>query len=73
MDAERVHDVGAMDGDGVDTEIEFGGDFLVGFAGDDVLEDFEFTRREAGIAFTLEIAGARDLRVEDGFPFGDVS
>jgi len=48
VDAERVHDIGAMDGDGVDAQVELGGDLLVGFAGDNVLEDFEFARGEAG-------------------------
>ena len=71
MKAERIHDVGAVDGDGVNAEAELGGDFLVGFAGDDVLKDFEFTRSEAGVAFALEIAGKSDLRVKDGFAFGD--
>src|SRR5208337_5146179 len=72
MDAEGVHDVGAMHGDGVDAQVEFGGDFLVGFAGDDVLEYFEFARGEAGVAFALEISGARDLRIKNGFALGNL-
>src|SRR5579864_4057262 len=69
--AESVHDVGAMDGNGVDAEAEFGGNFLVGFAGDNVLEDFELARSEAGVALALEIAGEGDLRIENGFALGD--
>src|SRR5258707_11591764 len=60
-----------MDGDGVDAQVELGGDLLVGFAGDNVLEDFEFARGEAGVAFALEISGEGDLRIEDGFAFGN--
>src|SRR5579883_3512144 len=72
VDSEGVHDIGAVNGNGVDAEIELGGDFLVGFARDDVLEDFEFARREAGVTLALKIAGARDLRIEQGFSFGNL-
>src|SRR5258708_22752682 len=58
-----------MDGDGVDAQVELGGDLLVGFAGDNVLEDLEFARGEAGVAFALEISGEGDLRIEDSFAF----
>ncbi len=40
VNAERVHDIGAMDADGVDAERKLVGDFFVGFAVDDELEDF---------------------------------
>src|SRR6266403_663849 len=60
-----------MDGDRVDAQVELGGYLLVGFAGDNVLEDFEFARGEACVTFALEISGEGNLRIENGFAFGN--
>ena len=45
MNAECIHDIGAMHGNGVCTQAEVAGDFFVGFAIYDELKDFQFTRR----------------------------
>ena len=44
MNPERVHDIGAVNGDGVRAEIERCCDFLVGFAIDNHLQNFQLTR-----------------------------
>src|SRR5271165_7449236 len=71
MNAEAVHDVGTVDGDGVDAKIELGGDFLVGFAGNDVLKNFQFAAGEARFTFTFQSFDAPDLRIDDGFARGN--
>jgi len=71
VNAQTIHDVGAMHGNGVRAEIEFRGDFLVGFSSDDMLQDFEFARGETGFTFTFEGFRALDLRIENGLACGD--
>src|SRR5438046_6813949 len=65
VNAKAVHNVGAMDRDRVDAEIELGGDLLVRFAGDDVLQNLEFTRCECRYALAFEGFGALELRIEN--------
>ena len=52
VDAERVHDVGAMHGDGVGAQLELDGDLLVRKAVANQLQDLELARRETTVAFT---------------------
>ena len=47
VDAERLHDIGAMDGDGVRAEAQQDRDVLVRFAVDDELQHFQFARWSA--------------------------
>ena len=47
VDAQRVHDVGAMNGNGVHAEIQLGGDFAVGEPVANQLEHFGLARRQA--------------------------
>jgi len=54
VNAERVHNIGAMDRHGVGAEGEAVGDGFIGIAFDDQLQDFEFARSQAGIAFAFQ-------------------
>ena len=53
VDAQRVHDVGAMYSNSVGAEIKHRGNFLVGFSFDDHLQNFKFARGQmlAAVAF----------------------
>ena len=48
VEVELEHDVGAMSFGGVDGDAEQGGDFFVGFAFGEELQDFAFAGSEAG-------------------------
>src|SRR5947208_1283984 len=52
VNAERIHDVGAMYGDGIHAEIQVGSNFLVGLPGYDMLENFQLAGRQSAPAFT---------------------
>src|SRR5258708_7083744 len=54
VDAERIHDVRAMDRDRVDAELELFGDFAIRQTGTNQLQDFELARRQAVIALAFE-------------------
>ena len=73
MDAERVHDVGAMDRHGVDAQVELLGDLAVREAVADELQDLELARREPVIALALERRPLRHARIEDGLAGRDRS
>ena len=72
VNSKTIHDVGAMHGDGIHTELEFRGNFLVGFAGDDVLQNFEFARGERSVALAFECFGALELWIDDRFACGNI-
>ena len=46
VNIQRLHDIGAMHGNGVGAESQHGGDFFVRFSVHDQLQDFEFARGE---------------------------
>src|SRR5690348_14435799 len=73
VNAESVHDVGAMHGNGVGAEVELLCDLFVRFAVADQLQDFHFTRGEACAALSLEVLLERELAVEDGFAVDDAA
>ena len=64
VDAERVHDVGAVDRHRVDAEIELLGDLAVRKAGADVLQHLELARRQPVTALALERRLFRHARIE---------
>src|SRR6185312_5356975 len=55
VNAESVHDIGAMHSDGVGAEVELLRDLFVRLAVADELQDFHFTRDQACAAFSLEV------------------
>src|SRR5579864_746857 len=73
VNSQRVHDVGAVNGDSVSTEIERGGDFLVRLAIDDHLQDFQLPMRERRAALSLQNRGLLNLRIEYRFSGGNLA
>src|SRR5450432_3836872 len=67
VNAESVHDIGAVDGDSVGAETQVDGDFLIGFSRDDMLQNFQLAGSEAGAAFPFQRRGFGNLRIENGF------
>src|ERR1700680_2866782 len=68
VDSQRVHDVGTMHPDGVCAETELRGNFLVGFAGDNVLQNLQLARGESAGTFALERLRLGQLRIEHQMP-----
>src|SRR5881392_735678 len=57
VQAERIHDVRAVDGDRVDAEIELPGDFAIRQAGANELQHFELAWRQRMCALAFERRG----------------
>src|SRR5882724_4152431 len=55
-----------MNGYGIRAEVQFRSNFLVGFAGDDMLQDFQFARRQSAHTLPPQILRAGHLRIEHG-------
>src|SRR5580700_4812530 len=70
VNAERVHDVGAMNGYGVGAEVEIGSDFFVRFALDDHRQDLDLSRSERVAPLAFECRWLLELRIEDSFSGG---
>ena len=73
MYAQRIHDIGAMDGDRVCAQFELRRDFFIRFALADQLQDFNFARRQSRVALTLQRFLFRKLVVEHSFPVHDAT
>src|SRR5579859_6456721 len=67
VNAECVHDIGTVDGNGVHAEFELSGDFLVGFAVADKLQNLHFARGQARTSLPLKTLLEGKLTVEHGF------
>ena len=61
VNAQRVHNIGAMHGDSVGAQIQLIRNFLVRFTVHDVLKDFEFAGSEARVTLAFQRRGAREL------------
>src|SRR6266699_2712355 len=70
VNAERVHNVGAMDRNCIRTQIENCGDFLVRLAIDDHLQYLKFARRETSTALPFECGGLLHLGIKERFSSG---
>src|SRR5215204_2859940 len=71
MYTECVHDVRAMNGDGVGAEIQLRGNLLVREAIADQLQDLELARRQSSIAFTGQRVGLDQRGIDHLFAGGD--
>src|SRR5256885_6797397 len=67
VNAERVHDIRAMNRDRIRAETELIRDFLVRFAFYDQLKNFQFASRERGVTLTLQGGGPRHRWIKDRF------
>src|SRR5215470_4698878 len=67
MDTQRVHDVGAVDGHRIRTQIQLAGNLLIREPGDNELKHLKLANRQTGLALPLEIRASRDLRIQHFF------
>ena len=71
MNAEGIHDVCAVNRNGVGAQVEGGGNFLVRFAVNDHLQDLEFALCQGRATLTAQSSLLLDFGIENGFSSGD--
>ncbi len=54
MDAQRIHDIGAVHGNGICAETEIDSNFFIRFSRNDVLKNFQLARRQSRTSLAFQ-------------------
>src|SRR5579864_731402 len=71
--SQRIHDIGAMHGNGIHAEVKLRGNLFIRFAIADQLQDLDFACCQPRIPFAFQVFFGRKGRIEHGLPIHDAA